>query len=156
MGPLNGFVNIVCKGMFCLMGLSYYFAPYFLFLLFTAALSNACHFSAEKCTVFRPDKSSAVTRGKWYFEFETLTAGSMRVGWARPGCSADRELGSDDQAYVFDGYEVRYSEFTVHRVVVETAVSVNHNETLFHIKMCGVFWHDKTSVIVKQFFFFFS
>ncbi|XP_047191096.1 ryanodine receptor 2-like isoform X3 [Scophthalmus maximus] len=72
------------------------------------ALSNACHFSAEKCTVFRPDKSSAVTRGKWYFEFETLTAGSMRVGWARPGCSADRELGSDDQAYVFDGYEAQW------------------------------------------------
>lgn len=81
----------------------------FLFLGFTAALSKACLSSAEKCRVFRPDKSYAVTQGKWYFEFEILTAGNIRVGWARPGCTADKELGSDDQAYVFDGSEVRYS-----------------------------------------------
>ncbi|XP_071336383.1 ryanodine receptor 2 isoform X3 [Trachinotus anak] len=71
-------------------------------------LSNACLFSAEKCRVFRPDKSYAVTWGKWYFEFEVLTAGNMRVGWARPGCTLDKELGSDDQAYVFDGFEAQW------------------------------------------------
>lgn len=75
---------------------------------FTAALLDTHFFSAEKCRVFRPDKSYAVTSGKWYFEFEILTAGNMRVGWARPSCTLDKELGSDDQAYVFDGYEVRY------------------------------------------------
>uniref|UniRef100_A0A3B4UXI4 Ryanodine receptor 2-like n=1 Tax=Seriola dumerili TaxID=41447 RepID=A0A3B4UXI4_SERDU len=71
-------------------------------------LSNPCLFSAEKCRVFRPDKSYAVTWGKWYFEFEILTAGNMRVGWARPGCTLDKELGSDDQAYVFDGFEAQW------------------------------------------------
>ncbi|XP_062257090.1 ryanodine receptor 2 [Platichthys flesus] len=71
-------------------------------------LSNACLSSAEKRTVFRPDKSYAVTQGKWYYEFEILTPGSMRVGWARPGCIPDKELGSDDQAYVFDGYEAQW------------------------------------------------
>lgn len=81
----------------------------FLFLGFTATLSKPCFFSAEKCRVFRPDKSYAVTQGKWYFEYEILTAGNMRVGWARPGCTPDKELGSDDQAYVFDGFEVRYN-----------------------------------------------
>nr|XP_043902413.1 ryanodine receptor 2-like [Solea senegalensis] len=70
--------------------------------------SNARLFSAEKYTVFRPDKSYAVTQGKWYFEFEVLTAGKMRVGWARPGCCPDKELGSDDQAYVFDGSEAQW------------------------------------------------
>lgn len=30
----------------------------------------------------------------------------MRVGWARPGCLPDLELGSDDQAFVFDGFKV--------------------------------------------------
>lgn len=82
---------------------------FILFLGFTDALSKACLFSAERCRVFRPDKSYAVTQGKWYFEFEILTAGNLKVGWARPGCTADKELGSDDQAYVFDGSEVRYS-----------------------------------------------
>lgn len=47
-----------------------------------------------------------MTRGKWYFECELVTAGKMRVGWARPGCTPEKELGSDDQAFVFDGFEV--------------------------------------------------
>uniref|UniRef100_A0A087YKM4 Ryanodine receptor 2 n=1 Tax=Poecilia formosa TaxID=48698 RepID=A0A087YKM4_POEFO len=71
-------------------------------------LSKPCLFSVEKSRVFRPDKSYAVTMGKWYFEFEVLTAGNMRVGWARPGCAPDKELGSDDQAYVFDGFEAQW------------------------------------------------
>uniref|UniRef100_A0A3Q3G895 Ryanodine receptor 2b (cardiac) n=1 Tax=Labrus bergylta TaxID=56723 RepID=A0A3Q3G895_9LABR len=58
--------------------------------------------------VFRPDKSYAVTQGKWYFEFEIVTAGKMRVGWARPDCTPDKELGSDDQAFVFDGFEAQW------------------------------------------------
>ncbi|XP_068597641.1 ryanodine receptor 2-like [Brachionichthys hirsutus] len=71
-------------------------------------LSNPCLFSAEKCRVFRPDKSNAVTRGKWYFEYEIMTTGSMGVGWARPGCRPDKDLGSDDQAFVFDGFEAQW------------------------------------------------
>ncbi|XP_062422699.1 ryanodine receptor 2 [Pungitius pungitius] len=71
-------------------------------------LSNTCLFSAEKCRVFRPDKSYSVTRGKWYFELEIVTPGNIRVGWARPGCSPDKELGSDDQAFVFDGFEAQW------------------------------------------------
>ncbi|XP_070398109.1 ryanodine receptor 2 isoform X1 [Nothobranchius furzeri] len=71
-------------------------------------LSKTSPFPAEKSRVFRPDKSYAVTRGKWYFEFELLTGGDMRVGWARPGCTPDKELGSDDQAYVFDGFEAQW------------------------------------------------
>uniref|UniRef100_A0A671YWR5 Ryanodine receptor 2 n=1 Tax=Sparus aurata TaxID=8175 RepID=A0A671YWR5_SPAAU len=63
---------------------------------------------SQICRVFRPDRSYAVTRGKWYFEFEVVTAGSMRVGWARPGCTPDKDLGSDDQAYVFDGFEAQW------------------------------------------------
>ncbi|XP_054654360.1 ryanodine receptor 2 isoform X4 [Dunckerocampus dactyliophorus] len=68
-------------------------------------LSNGCFFCDEKCRVFRADKSYAVTQGKWYFECELVTAGKMRVGWARPRCAPDKELGSDDQAFVFDGFE---------------------------------------------------
>lgn len=41
--------------------------------------------------------------------FQVLTAGEMRVGWARPGCLPDQELGSDDQAFVFDGFKVTYA-----------------------------------------------
>ncbi|XP_043930092.1 ryanodine receptor 3 [Protopterus annectens] len=59
--------------------------------------------SIDKIRFFRIEKFYAVKSGKWYFEFEAVTGGEMRVGWARPGCRPDVELGSDDQAFVFDG-----------------------------------------------------
>uniref|UniRef100_A0A8K9V340 Ryanodine receptor 3 n=1 Tax=Oncorhynchus mykiss TaxID=8022 RepID=A0A8K9V340_ONCMY len=69
-----------------------------------------CHIvekqSIETIRFFRVEQTYAVKTGKWYFEFEALTGGDMRVGWARPGCRSDFDLGMDDQAYIFDGYKV--------------------------------------------------
>ncbi len=65
-----------------------------------------CNLSAERFRIFRAEKTYSVNGGKWYFELEMVTAGEMRVGWARPGCLPDLELGSDDQAFVFDGFKV--------------------------------------------------
>lgn len=62
--------------------------------------------SVENIRFFHVEKSYAVKSGKWYFEFEAVTEGEMCVGWARPSCRPDVELGMDDQAYVFDGYRV--------------------------------------------------
>ncbi|XP_072515634.1 ryanodine receptor 1 [Salminus brasiliensis] len=63
--------------------------------------------SGNKIRVFRAEKSYAVTQGKWYFEFEAVTVGEMRVGWARPSVHADKELGSDELAYVFNGFKAQ-------------------------------------------------
>ncbi|KAF4101818.1 hypothetical protein G5714_016618 [Onychostoma macrolepis] len=60
--------------------------------------------SIDKIRFFRVERTYAVKTGRWYFEFEAVTGGDMRVGWARPGCKPDLELGTDDQAYVFDGH----------------------------------------------------
>ncbi|CAM4642062.1 unnamed protein product [Leuciscus chuanchicus] len=60
--------------------------------------------SIDKIRFFRVERTYSVKTGKWYFEFEVVTGGDMRVGWARPGCKPDLELGTDDQAYVFDGH----------------------------------------------------
>ncbi|XP_063287318.1 ryanodine receptor 1 isoform X3 [Pelobates fuscus] len=57
----------------------------------------------ERVRIFRAEKSYAVKSGKWYFEFEAVTTGEMRVGWARPEVRPDMELGADDLAYVFNG-----------------------------------------------------
>ncbi|XP_053365921.1 ryanodine receptor 2 [Clarias gariepinus] len=59
--------------------------------------------SEERPRIFRVEHTFAVHNGKWYFEFEVVTAGEMRVGWARVGCQPDVELWSDEQAFVFDG-----------------------------------------------------
>uniref|UniRef100_A0A3Q3JZU9 Ryanodine receptor 3 n=1 Tax=Monopterus albus TaxID=43700 RepID=A0A3Q3JZU9_MONAL len=60
--------------------------------------------SIDKIRFFRVEKTYAVKTGRWYFEFEAVTGGDMRVGWARPGCKPDVELGTDELAFVFDGY----------------------------------------------------
>ncbi|KAM8915512.1 ryanodine receptor 3 isoform 7-T7 [Spinachia spinachia] len=60
--------------------------------------------SIDKIRFFRVERTYAVKSGKWYFEFEAVTGGDMRVGWARPRCKPDLELGTDALAFVFDGY----------------------------------------------------
>ena len=62
--------------------------------------------SIDKVRFFRVERTYAVKTGKWYFEFEAVTGGDMRVGWARPGCKPDVELGTDGLAFVFDGFRV--------------------------------------------------
>uniref|UniRef100_A0A8L0DVD0 Ryanodine receptor 3 n=1 Tax=Oncorhynchus mykiss TaxID=8022 RepID=A0A8L0DVD0_ONCMY len=61
--------------------------------------------SIDKIRFFRVERTYAVMTGKWYFEFDVVTGGDMRVGWARPGCKPDVELGTDELAFVFDGYK---------------------------------------------------
>ncbi|XP_078000970.1 ryanodine receptor 2-like [Glandiceps talaboti] len=56
---------------------------------------------------YRAEKSYTVTSGKWYYEFECVTQGFMRVGWMRPSCPAECELGNDGQSYAFDGLLAR-------------------------------------------------
>ena len=60
----------------------------------------------DKVRIFRAEKSYSITQGKWYFEFEAVTTGEMRVGWARPSVRSDTELGADELAYVFNGNKV--------------------------------------------------
>uniref|UniRef100_A0A8C5SWT4 Ryanodine receptor 1 n=1 Tax=Laticauda laticaudata TaxID=8630 RepID=A0A8C5SWT4_LATLA len=58
----------------------------------------------EKVRIFRAEQFYAVKTGKWYFEFEAVTTGEMRVGWARPNVRPDVELGADNLSYVFNGH----------------------------------------------------
>ncbi|NXK89543.1 RYR2 protein, partial [Formicarius rufipectus] len=68
---------------------------------------DMCSGIMEKFRIFRTEKTYAVKSGKWYFEFEAVTAGDMRVGWTRPGCLPDQDLGSDEEAFVFDGFKAQ-------------------------------------------------
>uniref|UniRef100_A0A668AN21 Uncharacterized protein n=1 Tax=Myripristis murdjan TaxID=586833 RepID=A0A668AN21_9TELE len=70
-----------------------------------AAQSDVSSMSAERFRIFRAEKTYSVNTGKWYFELEVT--GEMRVGWAKPGCLPDQELGSDEQAFVFDGFKAQ-------------------------------------------------
>ncbi|KAM9224986.1 ryanodine receptor 1 isoform 1-T1 [Dugong dugon] len=58
----------------------------------------------DRVRIFRAERSYAVQSGRWYFEFEAVTTGEMRVGWARPELRPDIELGADELAYVFNGH----------------------------------------------------
>lgn len=77
--------------------------PLFLIVLGGHSLDSR---RGDKVRIFRAEKQYAVTSGKWYFEFEAVTTGEMRVGWARPNVRAGTELGADELAYVFNGNRV--------------------------------------------------
>ncbi|XP_063077897.1 ryanodine receptor 2 [Engraulis encrasicolus] len=72
-----------------------------------ASRADLSNMSAERFRIFRAEKTYSVNAGKWYFEFEVVSGGEMRVGWARPACQPDQELGSDEHAFVFDGYKAQ-------------------------------------------------
>ncbi|KAL1784292.1 ryanodine receptor 2 [Sigmodon hispidus] len=72
-----------------------------------AARAEVCSGTGERFRIFRAEKTYAVKAGRWYFEFEAVTAGDMRVGWSRPGCQPDLELGSDERAFAFDGFKAQ-------------------------------------------------
>ncbi|EPY74323.1 hypothetical protein CB1_002126001 [Camelus ferus] len=76
-----------------------------------AARAEVCSGTGERFRIFRAEKTYAVRAGRWYFEFEAVTAGDMRVGWSRPGCQPDQELGSDEHAFAFDGFKVTQKSF---------------------------------------------
>ncbi|KAK7820066.1 hypothetical protein U0070_022598 [Myodes glareolus] len=72
-----------------------------------AARAEVSSGTGERFRIFRAEKTYAVKAGRWYFEFEAVTAGDMRVGWSRPGCQPDLELGSDERAFAFDGFKAQ-------------------------------------------------
>ncbi|XP_073986803.1 ryanodine receptor isoform X3 [Rhodnius prolixus] len=69
-----------------------------------ALLAEASRSKHQAFRTYRAEKNYAVTSGKWYFEFEILTAGPMRVGWAIADYSPGTQLGSDDCSWAFDGF----------------------------------------------------
>ncbi|KRF97582.1 uncharacterized protein Dwil_GK20678, isoform D [Drosophila willistoni] len=71
-----------------------------------ALLAEAQRLKFAAFRTYRVERNYAVTSGKWYFEFEVLTAGPMRVGWARADCYPGAMLGSEDTSWAFDGHNV--------------------------------------------------
>ncbi|XP_063919785.1 ryanodine receptor isoform X1 [Zophobas morio] len=69
-----------------------------------ALLAEASRSKQVIFRTYRAEKNYAVNSGKWYFEFEILTAGPMRVGWAKADCAPGCMLGSDENTWAFDGY----------------------------------------------------
>ncbi|PRD34338.1 UNVERIFIED_CONTAM: RyR [Trichonephila clavipes] len=53
---------------------------------------------------YRAESTYAVTTGKWYFEFEILTPGPIKVGWATLSFIPSVELGGDEHSWAYDGH----------------------------------------------------
>ncbi|XP_050555809.1 ryanodine receptor isoform X22 [Spodoptera frugiperda] len=69
-----------------------------------ALLLEASKQKQAEFRTYRAEKNYAVGSGKWYFEFEILTAGPMRVGWAHADMAPGMMLGQDENSWAFDGY----------------------------------------------------
>ncbi|XP_013392082.1 ryanodine receptor [Lingula anatina] len=70
-------------------------------------LANEMTTKKQATRTYRGQLTYAVTSGKWYYEFEVITPGYMRVGWTKVSCKPDAEIGEDDKSYAFDGYMAR-------------------------------------------------
>lgn len=81
--------------------------------VFAALLLEASRQRQLLFRTYRVEKHYAVSSGKWYFEFEVMTAGPMRVGWAKADCAPGSMLGSDESTWAFDGYNVSISIWRV-------------------------------------------
>lgn len=57
-----------------------------------------------KSRTYRAEATYKVTSGKWYYEFEVLTDGFMKVGWMDISAMPDTRLGADEKSFGFDGY----------------------------------------------------
>ncbi|CAK5073642.1 unnamed protein product [Meloidogyne enterolobii] len=56
---------------------------------------------------FRAEATYKVINGKWYYEFEVLTEGFMKVGWMDVSSQPESKLGVDALSYGFDGHLVK-------------------------------------------------
>ncbi|XP_065188366.1 ryanodine receptor 3-like isoform X2 [Sycon ciliatum] len=61
----------------------------------------------KECRTFRGQHDQAIGKGKWYYEVELQTHGFMRVGWCTVDLSVTSMPGSDQNAFVFDGFLAR-------------------------------------------------
>ncbi|KAG8184852.1 hypothetical protein JTE90_012099 [Oedothorax gibbosus] len=53
---------------------------------------------------YRAESTYAVTTGKWYFEFEIMSPGPVKVGWATLSFIPSVELGGDEHSWGYDGH----------------------------------------------------
>ena len=98
-----------------------------------AAMAEALRQKYAAFRTYRVEKNYAVTSGKWYFEFEVLSVGPMRVGWARSDSSPGMMLGSDEMSWAFDGYNVsvvlNFQNFVVKNILLQVVIDANRNYT---------------------------
>ena len=65
---------------------------------------------------YRLEMTYGVSSGKWYYECEILTPGSIKIGWSLVEAAADNEIGGDSSSWAYDGH----NEDKIHGGVVET------------------------------------
>ena len=61
----------------------------------------------SRSRTYRAEATYKVSNGKWYFEFEVLTSGFMKIGWMDTSAQPDTSIGIDDRSYGFDGHLVK-------------------------------------------------
>lgn len=113
-----------------------------------ALLAEALRLKFAAFRTYRVEKTYAVTSGKWYFEFEVMTGGPMRVGWARADCYPGSMLGNDDSSWAFDGYNVStfYSPHTPTLIIPHFIIMlyrIFYKLEYFCLTFSKMFWMKK-------------
>ena len=69
-----------------------------------------------------------------YYEFEVVTTGYMKVGFAKTTMEAGVELGVDGSSYAFDGHQVR--------ALASLAIHNNSTSMNANLNCCNIFTSD--------------
>lgn len=64
-----------------------------------AAESSPSKFTSR---TYRAENTYAINSGKWYYEVEVLTAGSIKIGWTHASCYPTTDISYDQISYSFD------------------------------------------------------
>lgn len=56
---------------------------------------------------YRAEKTYAIKSGKWYYEVEILSLGSIRIGWSDVASSPNSDISTDCNSYSFDCHQAR-------------------------------------------------
>lgn len=57
--------------------------------------------------MYRAEKNYAVNQGKWYYEVEILSMGTIQVGWTITSATPNYDMSSDLNSYSFDCFNAR-------------------------------------------------
>ncbi|XP_048259812.1 ryanodine receptor-like isoform X9 [Haliotis rufescens] len=68
------------------------------------AMTREISETSVKTRTYRAELTYSVSGGKWYYEFEVVTTGFMKVGWMKKSAAPGVDIGLDGMSYGFDGY----------------------------------------------------
>ena len=68
----------------------------------SASRRDECEQKQFTSRTYRGEKTYAIRTGKWYYEAEIMSLGSIKIGWSSASCAPSLDVAHDTCSYTFD------------------------------------------------------